>query len=425
MIKNIGSLSHCGVGLPTALKRTPFPLLTNHCLWVILLLAGSVFRPEMAIAQDGAATGIPHKIAQCERAGTAPQKCSTWTWNGNQFEGRWSDGAVGQMTVERFDADGVVITRVDQTGASAGLTATYIGKLNGNVIQGTAVWVLNGKSVRGTWAGSLPANYGSGPRPGRTTEAASAAPLRTAAQAPSKTSTANPVTMTECEGTNNCATWTFLGAQGNGQWPSGEVANLSVERYDDNSVVIRRADSTGSSAGLTAVYTGTRHGDRVGGEFTSSWPGHWESKLGNWYATVEKAAQSPPAVMRICDPRGNCSTWTWNKEHYDGLFDGSPLTAKITVVSFSLGSVILKRTDLGFRSGYAYVYTGKISSEGNRILSGDWLGEAGSAQAGLSGHFTATWGTALRDTPAQPQRPIVVVRPGPVCFAWFFTLICE
>lgn len=73
--------------------------------------------------------------------------------------------------------------------------------------------------------------------------------------APSKPKTAVPVTMTECEGTNNCATWTFLGAQGNGQWPSGEVANLSVERYDANSVVIGRADSTGSSAGLTAVYT--------------------------------------------------------------------------------------------------------------------------------------------------------------------------
>ena len=51
------------------------------------------------------------------------------------------------------------------------------------------------------------------------------------AQAPSKSQSAVPVTMTECEGTNNCATWTFLGAQGNGQWPSGEVANLSVERY--------------------------------------------------------------------------------------------------------------------------------------------------------------------------------------------------
>src|ERR1700685_468365 len=87
-------------------------------------------------------------------------------------------------------------------------------------------------------------------------------------KAPSKAAT--PVTMSECEGTNNCATWTFLGTQGNGQWPSGEVANLAVEHSDASTVVIRRADSTGPSAGLTAVYKGTRHGDRVSGEYTSS-----------------------------------------------------------------------------------------------------------------------------------------------------------
>jgi hypothetical protein len=107
--------------------------------------------------------------------------------------------------------------------------------------------------------------------------------------------------MTECEGTNNCATWTFLGGQGNGQWPSGEVANLSVEHSDKDSVVIRRADSTGPSAGLTAVYKGTRHDDRVGGEFTSSWPGHWENKSGNWYATLQKTTEtSLPPEMHFC-----------------------------------------------------------------------------------------------------------------------------
>lgn len=47
-----------------------------------------------------------------------------------------------------------------------------------------------------------------------------------------RSKTPTPVTMTECEGVNNCATWTFLGTQGNGQWPTGETANLSVERYD-------------------------------------------------------------------------------------------------------------------------------------------------------------------------------------------------
>src|SRR5580698_6121777 len=137
---------------------------------------------------------------------------------------------------------------------------------------------------------------------------------RAEAQALSRAKAATPVTMTECEGVNDCATWTFLGSQGNGQWPSGETANLSVERYDNNSVVIRRADSTGSSAGLTAVYTGTRHGDRVGGEFTSSWPGHWDNKAGNWYATVERSPQG--AAKQHIEVRGVVSV--------DGMGD-SPL----------------------------------------------------------------------------------------------------
>lgn len=254
------------------------------------------------------------------------------------------------------------------------------------------------------------------------------------AQAPSKSKTAVPVTMTECEGTNNCATWTFLGKQGNGQWPSGEVANLSVENFDADTVVIRRADSTGSSAGLTAVYKGTRHGDRVGGEFTSSWPGHWNNMTGDWYATIGKSAQSLPHLMRVCDPNYSCGTWTWNDGHYDGVWGGGGagpsgsegVIATMTVESFSPNSVIIHRVDSN-RSGFSYVYTGKISSQGNSILDGIWEGDAGSREAGKLGHFTATWGTAFQDNPAARQQhttPVVVARPV-VCYPWFFSIICD
>lgn len=100
------------------------------------------------------------------------------------------------------------------------------------------------------------------------------------AQTTQEEPTPSPVAMTECQGTDNCASWTFLGTQGNGQWPTGEIANLKVEKFDSTSVVIRRADSTGAAAGLTAVYTGTRHGNRLGGEFKSTWPGHWVNQEG-------------------------------------------------------------------------------------------------------------------------------------------------
>jgi hypothetical protein len=216
--------------------------------------------------------------------------------------------------------------------------------------------------------------------------------------AQSKPKTAVPVTMTECEGTNNCATWTFLGAQGNGQWPSGEVANLSVERYDANSVVIRRADSTGASAGLTAVYTGTRHDDRVGGEYTSSWPGHWNSKSGNWYGTVERNPTGPPSVMHIC--LANCQTWNldkgppFNKPHYGSAASG----VLITVDSWTRESVVMNRTDSGSVPGTA-ILTGKLSSDGNSMVNGNiaWIWHPCCGTG--SGPFTAAWGPAINTVP--------------------------
>jgi hypothetical protein len=215
-----------------------------------------------------------------------------------------------------------------------------------------------------------------------------------------------------------------LGTQGIGQWPSGDLANLNVERYDKDTVVIRRADSTGSSAGLTTVYTGTRNADRVGGDFTSSWPGHWDNKTGNSYAIVQKP-QTPPPVMRVCDPNGACSTWTWNNGHYDGAWNNA--TATMAVVSFSPESVTIKRTDTGGRPGfYGYTYSGKISAQGNSVLDGVWVGDPGTRQAGVTGQFTATWGAALENNPAaRPSRPTVVVPVVPVvCIPWFFGVVC-
>jgi hypothetical protein len=257
-----------------------------------------------------------------------------------------------------------------------------------------------------------------------TVTCAQTTPKQNTTQTPSKPQAATPVTMTECEGVNNCATWTFLGSQGTGQWPSGNIASLTVERYDNDSVVVRRADSTGASAGLSAVYTGTRHGDRVGGEYTSSWPGHWDSQSGNWYATVQKP-QNPPPAMRVCDPGGACVTWTWNNGHYDGNWDRFGVIATLTVEAFTPESVVIRRTDSGARAGYAYVYRGKISSAGNSILDGTWEAEPGTREAGASGRFTATWGTALGTNPvARPSQTVVVPVVPVMCVPWFFGVVC-
>jgi len=244
-----------------------------------------------------------------------------------------------------------------------------------------------------------------------------------------------PVAMTECEGVNNCATWTFLGAQGNGQWPTGEIANLTVDRYDDNSVVIRRADSTGSSAGLTAVYTGTRHGDRVGGEFTSSWPGHWDEKSGNWYAMIEGPI-SLPSVMHFCDV--NCGTLQLQKDdqHYvvtsRNGFEDPGWSETWTVLQFTRESVVLRRTLTG-KYAFTVTYTGRLSNDGYSLEN---AANPFHDRPGQPANIKLAWGNALNSVPGsnwerdrgrQPQQGIVavpVVAAPVVCVPWFFGVVC-
>jgi hypothetical protein len=246
--------------------------------------------------------------------------------------------------------------------------------------------------------------------------------LSVASVLPAQTSEKTPatVTMTECEGTNNCATWTFLGTQGNGQWPSGEVANLSVEHTEGSGVTIRRADSTGSSAGLTAVYTGTRNGTQIEGKVTSSWPGHWDIKTLNWSATIGKTGNSFPTEIRICTTPGYqyCSHWTWNVDHYDGVSNVWD-NGRMTVSSFTKASVSFHSV---VPPSYASDAEGTISSQGNSILNGSWSDSSGS-----HGGFTATWGTALQDLPAPKSRPIPVPQQRVVvCAPWFFVgVVCQ
>ena len=104
--------------------------------------------------------------------------------------------------------------------------------------------------------------------------------------------------MSECEGRDNstCGTWTFTGNEGIGKWQHGAIADLTVQQFDPAWVIIRRTDSSGISAGLTAVYLGKIVGNRVEGTVTWTWPGHWGNQpaKGTWYATFDDPTSSNP-----------------------------------------------------------------------------------------------------------------------------------
>jgi hypothetical protein len=97
--------------------------------------------------------------------------------------------------------------------------------------------------------------------------------------------------------------------------------------------------------------------------------------------------QHPPAVMEVCAPRDphGCGVWTWSTDHYDGVWKGAGVTARLTVVSFVKDSVVIERVDYG-RAG-RYVYKGTISAQGESI-DGEWTDQ----NSGERGPFTATWG---------------------------------
>ncbi len=60
------------------------------------------------------------------------------------------------------------------------------------------------------------------------------------------------------------------------------------------------------SAGLTALYTGTLHGDKITGVGTWSWPGHWNNHNPGapWFATVDASGSTalPPVPGPLVSP---------------------------------------------------------------------------------------------------------------------------
>lgn len=349
--------------------------------------------------------------------------CSTWIWDGKRYvvQGKPHPEQTGgiAVTVEKFTVDEVLLHRTD-FGQVPG-RADLRGKIsnNGNaIVNGLITWTyhpccgIGSGGFNAAWGALLNQIPGSGAPPAHYEDrliagaAGDRSPVANSQPAPASSAAPPPdrppasqtgtkasgagslLTMTECEGINNCGTWVFAGSRGKGRWPSGDVASLTLESADESSAVIRRADTAGTSAGLTAIYKGVRQGDRVGGEFKSSWPGHFADKSGNWYAVINPIGL--PATMRFCGPV-NCATLKWNNEQYDAVFDTGDLST-FTVELFTKEAVRFTRVD---KTGFRVALTGRISPQGNSVLDGK-LG---------NGTYQMTWGTAFRSASktASPQ----------------------
>lgn len=105
--------------------------------------------------------------------------------------------------------------------------------------------------------------------------------------------TSVPATIHEQEGPFS-GTWTWNGNSYSGVWDNGAVAVLTVQTFTMTLLMINRTDTAGSSsAGLTAVYSGTisspadggTGGRIVNGSVTWTWPGHFSPTAGTWTAS--------------------------------------------------------------------------------------------------------------------------------------------
>lgn len=99
--------------------------------------------------QPGLVSSVPQSLDECETY--TSEICGMWTLQGDHINAVWNNGAKATLNVEQFDDNGVVITRQDTDGSSAGLTARYEGRPIGNHVDGSVTWNWNGSTWSGTW----------------------------------------------------------------------------------------------------------------------------------------------------------------------------------------------------------------------------------------------------------------------------------
>lgn len=210
--------------------------------------------------------------------------------------------------------------------------------------------------------------------------------------------------VTECEGVNNCTTWTFIRANGKMQgianWETGEEAGqqavLDIQYATDNQIKITRIDIKGPKQGRTTTYTGTLHGKQVGGEFTSEFNGQTHS--GNWYWVFDDdSIPSLPVEMHYCAPGSDCISMHLLRDHY--VWKNNRGRGVWTVRTWTRRKLSLERVDV---SGFTGHYTGDIVNNhlenimtSNRPFTPDWKPGPDTTY----GNVLFAWGTELNTLP--------------------------
>ena len=210
---------------------------------------------------------------------------------------------------------------------------------------------------------------------------------------PGKVQAPDRFQMIECEGIDNCTSWTFQtsphGWKGYAKWRTGEEAVLDLSGTSDGKIVVQRTDVVGRKQGLTATYQGSINGDgdQLGGEFKSSYQG--VSSSGNWYAVLGTKDLDTPNVLHFC--AWHCLTFNLESPrqlmNYTNLPGQSNERRVLTIERFSYNSVIIRRADTGSYP-LKVEYIGRMSDDGSGVSGNNWA---------------MTWGARLNDLPKDDE----------------------
>jgi hypothetical protein len=92
----------------------------------------------------------PRVLRECET--NTARVCGTWRARGDGYAAVWPQGSVAQIRVIRFDAEAIVMERIDTSGSSRGMRAVYRGRLSsGRSASGVVTWEHQGLSYSGVW----------------------------------------------------------------------------------------------------------------------------------------------------------------------------------------------------------------------------------------------------------------------------------
>lgn len=375
-------------------------------------VAALVHGQSPPVGPFGADNAALLKIAECEGSSN---DCSSWLFRGSSGNGQWGSGAIANLQVVMAQGDSLVIRRTDTFKSSTpGLTAVYKGTLHGSTIDGTVTWTrATGAPTSGSWHASitLPAPVAAEPVAPQVAavsdvSAATGSVSTTAAEsraaAPVALDTHRiPVGLQECDGNQcdagngNLGIWIFHGRIGEAHWPSGAIAKLEIEQYNDEGVVIRRTDTANSgSPGFTAVYQGEFRDGKIVGTVDASWPGHFPKSRTPGYINYPFFASVP---QTSCEA-GEESTQTPLEVGQNAVKFGQP---KAGLQCFMIAA---KQGDGQARSWIGLMYRDGIGTEINYPEAFRWLKAAAiqgdyNAQLALSQMYDVGIGT-------QPDRQL-------------------